>query len=111
MGKRGPQAKSLTYQQVMASFSNMMPECLKVIRDAIYAGDMDTVKWVVEHIIGKAKQRTEITGADNGPIKTQVSVYDLLKLPGAADALSDLVQAAASDVTPLVSTNGTKDQN
>ena len=95
----------------MTSFSEMMPNCLKVIRAAVVAGDMDTVKWVVEHVIGKAKQRTEVTGADSGPIKTQVSVYDLLKLPGAADALSDLVQAAAIDVTPLVSTNGTKDKD
>ena len=91
----------------MLSFSEMMPNCLKVIRAAVVAGDMDTVKWVIEHVVGKAKQRTEITGANDGPVKTQITVYDLLKLPGAADALSDLVKATATDI-PQHSTNGTE---
>jgi hypothetical protein len=93
------------------SLSNLSATALKNIARALADGDVEISRWVVEHIIGKPTQKSQVTGANNGPIKIENTLNGLLTTPEACDALSEFIKAVSAKIPDALTTNAHADAN
>ena len=108
--KGGPYTKSLTHQQIMLSLSNLSPIAMKNIASALKNGDIPLSIWLTEQIIGKPTQKSQITGANEGPVQIENTLKGLLTTPEACDALGEFVRAVSAripDAIPEITDKGT----
>ncbi len=64
----GRKPRALTKAELASKMRGLTRPAMKIILDAIEAGDVNLAKWAIEMQVGRPRQRAEVVGDDGGPV-------------------------------------------